>query len=153
MRSRSRSVTVGASYRASGNAARWLLAHDHVVHGRERDELAVTEPPLRFAHVAGREGEAALAHRHRDRDEVTLLALGAGTTGGLRHRGFSLGCGGSADHSTGPSSLESAVRSLPPPPRRLSRLRLGGPFAPPDGRGRPRRGGSARDRRRRPLVT
>src|SRR3954451_13885050 len=94
MRSRSRSVTVGASYRASGNAARWLLAHDHVDHGRERDELAVTEPPLRFAHVAGREGEAALDHRHRDRDEVALLALGAGTTGGLRHRGFSLGCGG-----------------------------------------------------------
>src|SRR3954468_20836491 len=106
MRSRSRSLTIGESYRAGAHAGReptdGLLAHDHVDHGRERDELAVTEPPLRFAHVAGREGEVALAHSHRDRDEVALLALGAGTTGGLRHRGFSLGCGGSADHSTGP---------------------------------------------------
>src|SRR3954464_11338393 len=116
MRSRSRSVTVGASYRASGNAARWLLAHDHVDHGRERDELAVTEPPLRFAHVAGREGEVALAHSHRDRDEVALLALGAGPRGGLRHRASSVGGRGSRDHSTEPSSLESAVRWLPHPP-------------------------------------
>src|SRR6476660_8534688 len=117
MRSRSRSVTVEESYRAGGKPTDGLLAHDHVDHGGERDELALTEPPLRFAHVAGREGEVALAHGHRDRDEVALLALGAGPGDGLRHRASSVGCRGSRDHSTGLSSLESAVPSFPHPPR------------------------------------
>src|SRR3954452_10554905 len=137
MRSRSRSLTVGESYRAGAHAGRettdGLLAHDHVDHGRERDELAVTEPPLRFAHVAGREGEVALAHSHRDRDEVALLAFGAGPGAVLRHRASSVGCRGSADHSTVPSSLESAVRWLPHPPRahlaRVAGDRSPGPMA------------------------
>src|SRR4029078_10125271 len=121
MRSWSRSVTVGESYRAGAKPTDGLLAYDHVDHGRERDELSVTERPLGFAHVAGREVEVSLAHGHRDRDEVALLALGAGPGGGLRHRASSFGCRGSRDHSTRPSSLESAVRRLPQPPKARSR--------------------------------
>src|SRR4029079_14835898 len=66
-----------------------LLANDQIDDGGERHELAVAAPPLRLTHVAGREGEVAVAQRHRDGDQIALLALRTGS-GVLRHRGSSV---------------------------------------------------------------
>src|SRR6476469_6202722 len=117
MRSRSRSVTVEESYRAGAKPTDW---------GYLRTTMSITEvsgtsSPSRNHHFDSHMWQVVKVRSRSltdiDRDQIALLALGAGPGGGLRHRASSGGCRGSREHSTGPSSLESAVRWLPHPPK------------------------------------
>src|SRR5204863_3984432 len=110
-----------ASYRSrrTGRADAFsasLLDHE-IDHRRQRDELPLLEPPLRLAEVAGGEPQVAVAHGHRDRDEIALSAGGAGAVAVGHTRSF--GAAGRGGHSTLPSSLVWAGRR-PDGPRRLA---------------------------------
>src|SRR6266545_4416513 len=63
-----------------------LRVDDQVDDRRERDELALLEPPLRLTKVARGERHVTAADCHRDRDHVALATAGTGTLG-LVHTG------------------------------------------------------------------
>src|SRR5207248_454869 len=99
-----------------------LLDHE-IDHRRQRDELPFLEPPLRFAEVAGGEPQVAVAHGHRDRDEIALSAGGAGAVAVGHTRSF--GAAGRGGHSTLPSSLIWAGPRPDGPRRPATRPRPG----------------------------
>src|SRR5215216_274597 len=76
-------VRPGRMCRRARRAAPSLL-DDEADDGRERDLLAVAEPPLGLAVVARGEREVAPADRHRDLDEVAGFAVRTGA-GALWH--------------------------------------------------------------------
>src|SRR6266566_2779150 len=95
MEPRSRAGTVPASYRTPNGGRspgswapvrRWgkwcssslgLAASHHTDDRGQGDLLAVPEPPLRFAAVAGGERQVRPTHGHRDGDDVAVPARGA----------------------------------------------------------------------------